>query len=222
MDRARERSRSPSAASNGRRLRGNEGISARIGELKATIAQGVIAAEIRKRSWRVAQLQALVDDMLALRAARKVLYAGQLGEMQIRQVGSAEEEKLAISEGFRAQVVDDRITAGTPAAALEVYPKTLYHPGYPNGSATGLLVKDYRGKNAEQEIWKFDAALVAQLNHTLKQAAIEEGQWTEKREVSSGVSMAELERRLNAGRDRVAAEKRAADAKAAALHIVKP
>jgi hypothetical protein len=32
--------------------------------------------------------------------------------------------------------------------------------------------------------------------------------------------MAELERRLNAGRDRVAAEKRAADAKAAALRIV--
>jgi len=46
--------------------------------------------------------------------------------------------------------------------------------------ATGMLVKDYRGKNAEQMIWKFDGALVAQINDTLKQAAIEEGQWTGK------------------------------------------
>src|SRR5260370_42573989 len=29
-------------------------------------------------------------------------------------------------------------------------------------TATEVLVKDYRGKNAEQEIWKFDAALVSQ------------------------------------------------------------
>jgi len=83
-------------------------------------------------------------------------------------------------------------------------------------------VKDYRGKNAGQEIWKFDAAWIEKLLHTLKQAAIEEGQWTEKREVAGGVSMAELERRLNAGRDRVAAAKNAADAKAAALHVVRP
>jgi hypothetical protein len=46
------------------------------------------------------------------------------------------------------------------------------HPG----GATGMLVKDYRGKNAEQEIWKFDASPVAQINDVLKQAAIEEGQ----------------------------------------------
>lgn len=32
--------------------------------------------------------------------------------------------------------------------------------------ATGMLVKDYRGKNAEQMIWKFDGALVAQINDT--------------------------------------------------------
>jgi len=42
------------------------------------------------------------------------------------------------------------------------YPRTLYHPGFPIGGATGLLIKDYRGKNAEQEIWTFDQALVYQ------------------------------------------------------------
>jgi hypothetical protein len=31
----------------------------------------------------------------------------------------------------------------------------MVHPGYPNGAATGLLVKDYLGKDANQEVWKF-------------------------------------------------------------------
>ena len=38
------------------------------------------------------------------------------------------------------------------------------------GGATGMLVRGSRGKNAEQVIWKFDGALVAQINDTLKQA----------------------------------------------------
>src|ERR1700730_16301933 len=81
------------------------------------------------------------------------------------------------------------------------------------GGATGMLVKDYRGKNAEQEIWKFDAALEAQIKDTLKQAAIEEGQWTEKREAKGSIEMSEIMARLNARRDRCAAAKRAADEK---------
>ena len=34
------------------------------------------------------------------------------------------------------------------------------------------LANDYRGKNAEPEIWKFGAALGPQILNTLKQAAI--------------------------------------------------
>ena len=52
-----------------------------------------------------------------------------------------------------------------------------------------MLVKDYLGKNAEQEIWKLDEALVSQINATMKQAAIEEGQWSEKREMSGHVDI---------------------------------
>lgn len=52
-----------------------------------------------------------------------------------------------------------------------------------------MLAKDYLGKNAEQEIWKLDAALVSQINATLKQAAIEEGQWNAKREIAGGVDI---------------------------------
>jgi hypothetical protein len=77
-----------------------------------------------------------------------------------------------------------------------------------------MLVKDYRGKNAEQEIWKFDAALVAQICDVLKQAAIEEGQWTEKSEAKGSVGISEIIARLNAGRQRVAEAKAARHAAA--------
>ena len=83
------------------------------------------------------------------------------------------------------------------------------HPG----GASGMLMRDYRGKNAEKVIWRFDAALVSQMNDAMKQAAIEEGQWLEKREVSGSVPLAEAKARLNLARDRLAAEKKAALAK---------
>jgi hypothetical protein len=62
-----------------------------------------------------------------------------------------------------------------------------------------LLVKDYRGKDANQEVWKFDSALEARLADDLKQAAIEEGQWTEKRQVEAA-GAAERKARINRGR----------------------
>jgi len=79
------------------------------------------------------------------------------------------------------------------------------------GGATGMLVKDYGGKNAEQEIWKLDEALVSQINATLKQAAIEEGQWNAKRKIAGGVDIevARVELRREA--------RRISDAKKAAL-----
>src|ERR1700694_3557030 len=91
----------------------------------------------------------------------------------------------------RVQVLQnrlDRMRHLIEARALE----DRDHPG----GATGMLVKDYRGKNAEQEIWKFDAALVAQTCDVLKQAAIEEGQWTEKRDAKGSVGISVIMERL--------------------------
>jgi phage terminase small subunit len=68
------------AQSNGFRLMGNDGILSRIEEIKSPVADLVVACEISQRSWRVRQLQDMADDMLALRAARKILYADQMGE----------------------------------------------------------------------------------------------------------------------------------------------
>src|SRR4029077_18631873 len=90
-----------------------------------------------------------------------------------------------------------------PPPAPPEFPKWMIHPGYPNGGATGMLVKDYRGKNAEQVVWKFDSSLEARLADDLKQAAIEEGQWTEKRDLSASVSLATLKANINKGRDRL-------------------
>ena len=45
-----------------------------------------------------------------------------------------------------------------------------------------MMVKDYRGKNGEWVVWRFDAALNAQLLDLLKQAAFGEGEWGAKPE----------------------------------------
>ena len=55
----------------------------------------------------------------------------------------------------------------------------------------------------------------AQIRDTLKQAATEEGQWTEEGQVSDEVGTSEITRRLNAGRDRCAAAKGVAEGNAA-------
>ena len=40
--------------------------------------------------------------------------------------------------------------------------RALEYAGHLEG-ATGMVMKDYRGQKAQKEIWKFDAALVAQI-----------------------------------------------------------
>ena len=185
---------------------------ARTKELKAAVAERVISAEIRRRSWRVQVLQHRVDGMLRLSEARATMYAEQKDEGHEFTVNDKDEELAAIAEGCRAL---PPAPVPPPADGKDVlpppppeYPKTMVHPGYPNGAETGMLMKDFRGKNAEQVVWKFDAALEAKIMEALKQAAIEEGQWSEKREVQAS-GAAEWKARINRGRDRLAAEKAA-------------
>ena len=62
---------------------------------------------------------------------------------------------------IRAEAASDR-----PAAVAELALAIVLL------TATEVLVKDYRGKNAEQEIWEFDAALVSQINDVLMLPAL--------------------------------------------------
>src|SRR5437868_8071887 len=83
------------------------------------------------------------------------------------------------------------------SAPANAYPKIMEHPGFPNGGGTGMLVKDYRGKNAEQEDWKITGANVTHICDVLNQAAMKEGQWTEKREAPGDLSIDFIRARLN-------------------------
>jgi hypothetical protein len=42
-----------------------------------------------------------------------------------------------------------------------------YHYAYDPVGATGMMVKHYRCKSGEREIWRFDAPLVSQINDVL-------------------------------------------------------
>jgi hypothetical protein len=68
------------------------------------------------------------------------------------------------------------------------------------GGSSGLLVKTYKGKEAATAVYRFDAALVEQINATCKQVAIETGQWTEKRSMNMN---GDLGVRLLAARKRI-------------------
>ena len=166
-------------------------------------------------------LQNRIDAMLALSEPRAAMYADQKEGAHEFQVNTLAEERAARDKGCHVLPAGTTVPpaagkAGSPPLPRPAYPKTMVHPGYPNGAATGLLVKDYRGKDANQEVWKFDSALEARLADDLKQAAIEEGQWTEKRDFSATVGIGIITARLDAGRQRVADRKVARDAAAKA------
>ena len=70
------------------------------------------------------------------------------------------------------------------------------------GGNTGLLVRDYKGRNADVAVYKADTALMAEMRATERQAAEELGQWITKSEPSH-LNVNEMTERLNAGRRRL-------------------
>ena len=151
---------------------------ARVKELQTAIAEKVISAEIRRRSWRVQVLEDRVNGMLALSASRAKLYAEKMEASHSFQVHDNTEEQIAIEDGCievvnldPAEPLPGADCKEAPPAPRPKYPKTMRHPGYPNGGGTGLLVKDYRGKENNQVVWKFDSALESGIMEALKQAA---------------------------------------------------
>ena len=73
------------------------------------------------------------------------------------------------------------------------------------GANTGLLVRYYKGRNADVAVYKADTALMAEMRATERQAAEELGQWVTKSEPSH-INVNEMTERLNAGRRRARAE----------------
>ena len=133
-------------------------------------------------------LQNRLDGYLALSQARAEMYAQAENEGHRFLVHDRDAELLALEEGCTVLVLPPALPP--PGADWKdeppppEYPKTMVHPGYSVGGATGMLIKDFCAKDANQEIWKFDSAMEAKIMESLKQAPIEKGQWTEKRQIS--------------------------------------
>lgn len=74
------------------------------------------------------------------------------------------------------------------------------------GGSTGLMVRDWRGKDAAQVVYKVDTGLLSAILALDEQAARELGQWMDKSELS--VKDGDLAARLAAGRARLAKAKK--------------
>ena len=74
------------ARSNASRLSAIERFLARIKELQTAVAERVVAAQARRRSWRVELLQDRIDKAIALSQARATMYASEMGESYQFQV----------------------------------------------------------------------------------------------------------------------------------------
>jgi hypothetical protein len=103
----------------------------------------VISAEVRRRTWRVQVLQNRIDAMLALSEARAAMYAEQKEGSHEFTVKTPAQERAAIDEGCHALSPGPAVPPAdwkeeSSPLPRPAYPKTLVHPGYPNGAATGL------------------------------------------------------------------------------------
>ena len=116
------------------------------------------------------------------------------------------EIRLALAEGvIQREITDRNARVGLLQDLVDRIRKVIAERGadmadVPGGS-TGLLVRDLKGKDADTPVYKFDAALVEQMNATCKQVAIEVGQWSEKSAITATFDLAE---RLRAARRRKA------------------
>ena len=109
------------------RLSLNDGILARIKELQTAVAERVVAAEARRRSWRVELLQSRIDKAIALSQARATMYASEMGESYQFQVADRAAELSAIADGCRPAPVYTPPPAAdwkdAPPPAPPEYPK---------------------------------------------------------------------------------------------------
>jgi hypothetical protein len=85
------------------------------------------------------------------------------------------------------------------------------------GGNTGLLVRGYERKNADEPVCKADTALMAEMRATERQAAEELGQWVTTTE-PAGVNVNVIER-LNAGRRRAREDRERRQALAAGTQM---
>lgn len=99
---------------------------------------------------------------------------------------------------LRDQFEEDALKYGLARRANRLREKTERHAllkdiiiargaemiGQVAGGETGLLVKDYKGKDAMTPVYKVDVGLLKEMRDLEREIAIELGQWTEKKELT--------------------------------------
>jgi hypothetical protein len=118
------------------------------------------------------------------------------------------------------QVQSPDTAEGLGCGRIRVYMSTQYavreskaHMADVPSGGTGLLVWHTHGGSAAMPVYNVDIGLVSLIGRLLaheKHAAEELGQSAEKRDPDGGAALAELKANINRGRDKLAAEKKAA------------
>lgn len=104
--------------------------------------------------------------------------------LEIREAISANTIQLEISDrNARVKALQDRWDR--LRRVIDERATSVEYADAPGGS-TGLLAKDYKGKDATQPIYRVDTGLLAELRNHEKQAAQELGQWSEEKEPEGG------------------------------------
>jgi len=150
------------------RLLTNANVQARIATLRGEIATNLLQSTIRDKQNRLQALQNRCQLLHQLREIRAAEYRGIEALAALVDPASGELDPDGYAEWARAH---PRLAAPLREPG-DVY--RLIEQGTPAG-VTGLILRDFRGKSAEQVVFKVDYAWSAELRALEKQAAMEVG-----------------------------------------------
>jgi hypothetical protein len=112
---------------------------ARIKELQTAVAERVVAAQARRRSWRVELLQDRIDKAIALSQARATMYASEMGESYQFQVADWRRGAASVTAGTAAWMTN--VTPVFRPAALRL--GAVDHTGWSSFQSAGEDVANH-------------------------------------------------------------------------------
>jgi hypothetical protein len=150
-------------------LRANADIQLRIAALQGEIATNLLQGTLLVKNSRLQLLQNRCDLLQQVISARAAEYRGIEALAALVDPSTRELDP----DGFAAWAVQHPRLAAAIGERDDVY--SLIERGTPAGM-TGLILRDFRGKSAEQVVFKVDTGLLAELRKHERQAAEELGE----------------------------------------------
>lgn len=139
-------------------------------------AQGVARGLSAAAAYLAAGYQTVGSAQSAGRLLRNVDVQGRVLELKKLIAARVIEAEIGIRNA-RVAALQDRWER-----MKRVILERAADPSFANipGGSTGLLCRDYKGKDANQEIYRVDTGLLQEMRFHEKQAAQELGQWSEE------------------------------------------